>query len=115
MLTNINIANALATVAADVDANFTTQNNAILASGTATGAAIFNVGTKTTTFDAFTGAGAIAYDTANNHFYAADGSYFTFAQNSVNATVTLVANGTVGGTLDLNSAGINSTARALSI
>ena len=109
MSTNINIVNALATVAANVDGNFTTQNNAILASGTATGAAIFNLGTKTTTFDAFTGTGSIAYDTANNHFYAADGSYFTFAQNSVNATVTLVANGNVGGTLDLNNAGISIT------
>ena len=109
MLTNINIANALATVAANVDGSFTTQDNLIFASGTATGAAIFNVGTKTTAFDAFTGTGAIAYDTANNHFYAADGSSFTFAQNSVNATVTLVAQGNTGGTLDLNSAGISIT------
>ena len=109
MSTNINIANALATVAANVDGSFTTQNNAILASGTATGAAIFNLGTKTTTFDAFAAAGSIAYDTANNHFYAADGSSFSFAQNSVNANIALVANGNVGGTLDLNSAGISIT------
>lgn len=109
MLTEINIANALATVAAEVDGVFMTQNNAILATGYSNGSAIVNLGTKTTTFDAFAASGSIAYDTANNHFYAADGAYFTFAQSSVNATVAVVAQGTVGGTLDLNGAGLSFT------
>ena len=109
MLTEINIANALATVVAEVDGVFTTQNNAILATGYSTGSAIVNLGTKTTAFDAFAASGSIAYDTANNHFYAADGAYFTFSQSSVNATVALVAQGTVGGTFDLNGAGLSFT------
>ena len=109
MLTEINIANALATVVAEVDGSFVTQDNAILATGYSNGSAIVNLGTKTTSFDAFAASGSIAYDTANNHFYAADGAYFTFAQSSVNATVTVVAQGTVGGTLDLNGAGLSFT------
>jgi len=109
MLTNINIANALATVVAEVDGVFTTQNNAILATGYSNGAAVVNLGTAQTVIDGFAASGSIAYDTANNHFYAADGAYFTFAQSSVNATVALVAQGTVGGTFDLNGAGLSFT------
>lgn len=109
MLTNINIANALATVVAEVDGVFTTQNNAILATGYSNGSAVVNLGTRQTVIDAFAASGSIAYDTANNHFYAADGAYFTFAQSSVNATVAVVAQGTVGGTLDLNDAGLSFT------
>ena len=109
MLTDINIANALATVVAEVDGSFVTQNNAIFATGYSTGAAVVNLGTAQTVIDGFAASGSIAYDTANNHFYAADGAYFTFAQSSVNATVALVAQGNVGGTLDLNGAGLSFT------
>ncbi len=109
MLTSINIANALATVVAEVDGVFTTQNNAILATGYSNGAAIVNLGTAQTVIDAFAASGSIAYDTANNHFYAADGAYFTFAQSSVNANIAVVAQGTVGGTFDLNDAGLSFT------
>lgn len=109
MVTDINIANALATVVAEVDGVFTTQNNAILATGYSNGAAVVNLGTRQTVIDGFAASGSIAYDTANNHFYAADGAYFTFAQSSVNATVAVVAQGTVGGTFDLNDAGLSFT------
>ncbi|MBR1646525.1 MAG: hypothetical protein IJ685_07080, partial [Selenomonadaceae bacterium] len=109
MLTSINIANALATVAAQVDGSFVTQDNAIFATGNSTGAAILNLGTKSTTFDAFNASGSIAYDTANNHISIADGSYLAFAQSSVNATVALVSQGNTGGTLDLNDAGLSFT------
>ena len=109
MVTDINIANALATVVADVDGSFVTQNNAIFATGSSTGAAVLNLGTRTTSFDAFAAEGSIAYDTANNHFSAADGSYLAFVQSSVNATVALVAQGNVGGTFDLNGAGLSFT------
>lgn len=109
MLTSINIANALATVTANADVNVATQDNLILATGYSNGAAVVNLGTAQTAIDAFAASGSIAYDTANNHFYAADGVYFTFAQSSVNATVALVAQGNVGGTFDLNGAGLSFT------
>ncbi len=108
MLTDINIANALATVVAEVDGSFVTQNNAIFATGYSNGAAILNVGSPVV-IDGFAASGSIAYDTANNHFYAADGAYFTFAQSSVNANIAVVAQGTVGGTFDLNGAGLSFT------
>ena len=57
--------------------------------------------------DAFTGTGSIAYDTANNHFYAADGASFYFEYNDINVAV--VAQGDVGGTLDLNGVGLSFT------
>ena len=109
MLTNINIANALATVAANVDGAFTTQNNAILATGTAEGAAVVNLGTRQTVIDDFIASGSIAYDTANDHIQFSDGASFTFVQSSVNATVAVVALGNVGGTLDLNGGGLSFT------
>ena len=59
MLTEINIANALATVAAEVDGVFVTQNNAILATGYSNGAAILNVGSPVV-IDGFAASGSIA-------------------------------------------------------
>lgn len=99
MLTNLNIANAVATVAANIDGGFTTQDNLFLATGYTNGSAIFNLGSPAV-IDAFTGTGSIAYDTANNHFYAADGASFSFVLNGANVAV--VAQGNTGGTLDLN-------------
>ena len=109
MVTNINIANAVATVAADADLNFTTQDNFILAWGTTAGTATLNTGTTPTVMDAFLGTGAITYDTASNHLQVVDGSSFSFVQNSVNSTVALVALGNAGGTIDLNGAGLSFT------
>ncbi len=107
MLTNINIANAVATVAADADLNFTTQDNFILAWGTTAGTATLNTGTTPTVMDAFLGTGAIAYNTANNHLQVVDGSSFSFVQNGIN--VALVALGNAGGTVDLNGGGVSFT------
>ena len=107
MLTDINIANALATVVAEVDGNFATQNNAIFATGYSTGAAVLNLGTTQSVINGFAASGSIAYDTATNHFYAADGAYLTFAQNGAN--IALVSQGTTGGTFDLNGAGLSFT------
>lgn len=109
MVTNVFVSNALATVAADVDINFITQDNAIFATGSSTGAAILNLGTTQSVVDAFAAAGSIAYDTANNHIQVADGAYLTFAQNIVNATVALVSQDTTGGTLDLTGGGLSFT------
>ena len=66
MLTSINIANALATVAANIDGSLATQDNAIFATGYSNGSAILNVGTAAVTAD-FAASGSVAYDTANNH------------------------------------------------
>ena len=66
MLTSINIANALATVAANVDGSFVTQDNAVLATGYSNGSAVLNVGRALVTAD-FAASGSVAYDTANNH------------------------------------------------
>ncbi len=107
MLTDINIANALATVVAETDSNILTQNNAIFATGYSNGAAVVNLGTAQTVIDGFAASGSIAYDTATNHFYAADGAYLTFAQNGAN--IALVSQGTTGGTFDLNGAGLSFT------
>lgn len=107
MVTNINISNALGTVAATVDANFVTQDNAIFATGSATGAATINLGAIPAVIDSFASGGSIVYDTAGNHVQIADGSYLTFAQNGAN--IALVSQGNTGGTLDLNDAGISFT------
>ena len=107
MLTEINIASALGTVAASVDGSFVTADNAIFATGSSTGAGVLNLGTVQSVVEGFAAEGSIAYDTANNHFYAADGSFLTFAQNGAN--IALVSQGTTGGTLDLNDAGLSFT------
>ena len=109
MTTDINISNALATVAASFDANFVTQDNAIFATGNATGAAIVNLGATRAVIDSFASGGSMAYDTATNHVQVADGSYFTFAQSNIGANVALVSQGNTGGTLDLNAAGLSFT------
>ena len=108
MLTNINISNALATVAADVDGSFTTQDNAIFATGYSNGSAVLNLGTAAVTAD-FAAAGSVAYDTANNHVQIADGSYLALAQSINNANIALAAQGNAGGTLDLTDAGLSFT------
>ncbi len=108
MLTSINIANALATVAANVDGSFVTQDNAVLATGYSNGSAVLNVGTALVKAD-FAASGSVAYDTANNHAQIADGSFLNLAQSINNANIALVAQGNVGGTLDLNDAGLSFT------
>ena len=109
MLTNITVSNALASVTASVDGSFVTQDNAIFATGYSQGAAVVNLGTTQTVIDAFRGVGSIAYDTANNRIEVDDGSYFTFAQSSVNANFALSAHGKLSGTVDLNGAGLSFT------
>ena len=106
MLTSINIANALSTVAANVDGSFVTQDNAIFATGYSNGSAVLNVGRALVTAD-FAASGSAVYDTANNHVQVADGSFLTFEQNGAN--IALVAQGNVGGMLDLNAAGLSFT------
>lgn len=107
MLTSINIANALATVSANVDGSFVTQNNTIFATGSSTGSAVLKIGTTPLVTDAFAAEGSIVYDTLNNHIQIADGSYLTFVQGD--AKVALVSQGNTGGTLDLNDTGLNFT------
>ena len=58
MLTSVNIANALATVAANVDINAATQDNAIFATGYSNGAAVVNVGTASVNAD-FAASGSV--------------------------------------------------------
>ncbi|MBR2519754.1 MAG: hypothetical protein IKE46_08230 [Selenomonadaceae bacterium] len=108
MVTNINISNALGTVAANVDGSFVTQDNAIFATGYSNGSAVLNVGRALVTAD-FVASGSAAYDTANNHVQIADGSFLALAQSINNANIALAAQGNVGGTLDLNSAGLSFT------
>ena len=79
MLTSINIANALATVAANVDVNVATQDNAIFATGYSNGSAAVNFGTASVTAD-FAASGSAVYDTANNHVQVADGSFLNHQQ-----------------------------------
>ena len=107
MLTSINIANALSTVAANVDVNVATQDNAIFATGYSNGSAFFNFGTAQTMINGFAASGSVVYDTANNHVQVADGSFLTFEQNGANIAV--AAQGNAGGSLDLNSAGLSFT------
>ncbi|MBR4383913.1 MAG: hypothetical protein IKP64_10190 [Selenomonadaceae bacterium] len=108
MLTSINIANALSTVAANVDGSFVTQDNAIFATGYSNGSAVLNLGTAAVTAD-FAASGSAAYDTANNHAVIADGSFIALSQSINNANIALAAQGNVGGTLDLNAAGLSFT------
>ena len=108
MLTSINIANALSTVAANIDGSFVTQDNAVFATGYSNGTAILNVGTAAVTAD-YASSGSIVYDTANNHAQIADGSFIALAQSINNANIALAAQGNVGGTLDLNAAGLSFT------
>lgn len=108
MLTNVNISNALATVSANIDGSFVTQDNAIFATGYSNGSAVLNVGRALVTAD-FAASGSVAYDTANNHVQIADGSYLALAQSINNANIALAAQGNAGGTLDLNDAGLSFT------
>ena len=108
MLTNINISNAIATVSANVDGSALTQDNAIFATGYSNGSAVLNLGTVSATAE-FAASGSTAYDTANNHIQFADGSLLALAQSINNANIALAAQGNVGGTLDLNAAGLSFT------
>ena len=58
MLTSVNIANALSTVAANVDVNVATQDNAIFATGYSNGSAFVNLGTPVM-IDNFAASGSV--------------------------------------------------------